>query len=547
MSASAADSFIHPIIHSYAGQDPQPSGGINPMFGFFAAHSATTAPLKPRMADGGFPIGNDADVRAALANLDRATDLEATKKWIVQRARDLGCLGLVPREWLSYRDRMAARSTATVLVKPDMEAFRDMLAAVTVTVDEAADAPAAESRGWTTDPGLCFEGIPTEDGRFLVVGSTAWRDLPLTLMAQVETASGHDGAQVAGRIDAIRRVEDGETAVIEASGIFDRGEFGQEIERMVADEVLRGVSVDLAVLDYAFRDPETGEILDPDEMSEDDWMRAFLGELQFAVLDSQIMGATVCPFPAFGDARVKTLTASADGQLILHLPAQLRIRHDLTASAAPVAPPRDWFEVPPSDTLDPITITDDGQVFGFAATFDCHQGYQDSCVIAPRSKCGLAYFHTGEMQTAEGDLIPIGRITVRGPHADLALGRTAAKAHYDDVCTVAAYVTAVETPLGIWVSGALRSDITPEQLRDMRANPPSGDWRSGELIALHCVPVQGLPVPRTQARVMVASSGIPEVATLIAAPVCDCIEPMSEQEYDIRIEALADFAGLDDE
>ena len=64
---------------------------------------------------------------------------------------------------------------------------------------------------------------------------------------------------------------------------------------------------------------------------------------------------------------------------------------------------------------------------------------------------------------------------------------------------------------GIWLAGAVRSDLTPEGLRDMRANPPSGDWRSLnnslELVAALSVVVPGFPIPRSQLALS-ASAGI---------------------------------------
>ena len=75
-------------------------------------------------------------------------------------------------------------------------------------------------------------------------------------------------------------------------------------------------------------------------------------------------------------------------------------------------------------------------------------------------------------------------------------------------------VHAGEDAYGIWVSGALRPSVTPEQVRAIRASAPSGDWRpiggSLELVAVCQVNVPGFPI----ARARVASGA---VMALVAA------------------------------
>lgn len=152
---------------------------------------------------------------------------------------------------------------------------------------------------------LVLEGVETDDGRLIEPGALDWRDLPLTLMAmQVTGPGGHEGAEVAGRIDQIaRNTTRGEVV---GEGVFDGGEFGQEIERQVGEEVLRGVSVDLAIREYELRSQQTGAEVDPfEDLAEDD-------RVLFVVTDASIMGATVCPFPAFADAHIELLASGED-------------------------------------------------------------------------------------------------------------------------------------------------------------------------------------------------------------------------------------------
>jgi hypothetical protein len=151
---------------------------------------------------------------------------------------------------------------------------------------------------------LVLEGVETDDGRLIDPGALDWRDLPLSLMAMTDTGpGGHEGASVAGRIDDIAR--NVKTNEVIGEGIFDSGDFGLEIERLVRDEMLTGVSVDLAIREFELRG-EDGQVLGEDALFDDD------GKVVFAVTDASIMGATVCAFPAFADASIELL-ASGEG------------------------------------------------------------------------------------------------------------------------------------------------------------------------------------------------------------------------------------------
>ncbi len=201
---------------------------------------------------------------------------------------------------------------------------------------------------------------------------------------------------------------------------------------------------------------------------------------------------------------------------------------------APLKPPRAWFEQPEADAPTPITITADGQVSGHLALWEsCHTGFLSAsfteCIKPPRSESGYPWFNSGEIETDNG-LVAVGRLTYSGNHAPMSMGLQAASAHYDQTSQVGAFVRATNGQHGIWLAGALRSDLSPEGLRDLRANPPSGDWRpwkgSLELVGALAVPVQGFPVPRSQ--LALSASGI---SALILPGLTDedIIEPRSKE------------------
>lgn len=168
------------------------------------------------------------------------------------------------------------------------------MAAVVETTDETTEPAVGAS--WSGI--IAQEGVDTGDGRRIEPGALNWRELPLTLMSQLVTPEfgGHTDAEVAGRIDTITRAGQD----IPAVGVFDTGEHGSETERMVRDQMLRGISVDLAI--------NEAEII-PDPDIEDEIEAYFMGTLN--VLDGTILGATVVPFPAFESASIAIVAGAA--------------------------------------------------------------------------------------------------------------------------------------------------------------------------------------------------------------------------------------------
>ena len=192
----------------------------------------------------------------------------------------------------------------------------------------------------------------------------------------------------------------------------------------------------------------------------------------------------------------------------------------------PIRPPRDWFDVPEPDVATPLTYEKSGKVYGhLGLKGSCHTGFLNGavaeCVQPPVSRAGYKHFHLGTLETTEGD-ISVGKITYATGHAPLSASARVAADHYDHTGSVGAFVRARDGALGIWVCGAVRSDISEEGFRDLRANPPSGDWRSLnrnlELVAALSVPVPGFPIPRAEVALAASAEGTPEVESLILPP-----------------------------
>lgn len=387
-------------------------------------------------------------------------------------------------------------------------------------IDAAGVSP---SGGRFIIPLVLPEGTPSGDGRIFETGALSTRDMPLCLMWQIKTDTGHDGSVVVGRIDSVDRIKNG---LGNAKGVFDVGPYGRECERLVRDGMLRGISADLDMFE-ASQEPEKDE----EELSEKE--RNSIKSRKITIDSARLMGITVVQKPAFQECIIlmddePTLENGddivADGiyeDIIEDYDNELAA---LAASAAPVIPPRNWFTNPQLAGPTPLTIEDDGRVFGHIAAWNVSHIGLPRATKPPRSASNYAYFRTGVLRVDDGTDVHVGQLTLAGGHAPLSASAADAVKHYDDTLSAVADVSAGEDRFGIWVSGALRPDLTPSQVRAFRASSPSGDWRpiDGrlELVAVCAVNVPGFPV----ARVMVAGGQVQALVAAGAAAIAELKE-----------------------
>lgn len=415
------------------------------------------------------------------------------------------------------------------------------MATVTVTTD-VEDVAAEEPLPTTWRAILGFEGYPADGDmgrkRYLMPGGLSERQLPLPFSIQRVSDEGHKGKETAGRIDTIEWVSASDFAqegfelpedlpkdatVVFGTGIWDlQGEPGREAARLVAGKFMRGVSLDLAGTVWVPIDPQTFEEINPDDMSLEDML---VGDFLAGAKEAQIAGATIVSESAFGHAMVAH-GGEFDFVQILNVydPAVL-----VACAAGPLKPPSAFFEKMSFRRKTPITTSDDGEFWGHLATWDCHMGDDVRCFRARPSNNGYANFHTGTIVTEEGEHVKVGRITVK-EHASFGATRDEVMAHYSDPKKVGAFVRIWDDEFGIACHGVTRSDASPELLRDLYANPPSPDWRRGELLGVSTVPLPGLPVVDPQAVLVASADGIPEVDVLILPPLGpeDFVEPLDE-------------------
>jgi hypothetical protein len=231
--------------------------------------------------------------------------------------------------------------------------------------------------------------------------------------------------------------------------------------------------------------------------------------------------------------------------------AQLACRkkkRGLTASAVEetpgFVPDNAWFTDPQLPGPTPLTVADDGRVYGHLATWGtCHTGMSSTCVTPPHSESGYGLFHTGTQVTSTGP-VAVGRITLGTGHADIRLGMRAAAAHYDNTGAQVATVRAGEDAHGIWLAGALIPGTDTAKIEELRRSPLSGDWRTVggtlELMGALAVNLPGFPVVRSDAGdrlAMVAAGMVPLSAP--RPPVVDTIGESNGYSLDQIADAVA--------
>ena len=406
-----------------------------------------------------------------------------------------------------------------------------------------------------TIPLVIPEGIETGDGRTFEKGAIDIRELPLPLMWQIQTGEGHNGSVVVGRIDHMERVDGG---IGNATGVFDTGEYGAEAERLVKNGFIRGVSADLDQFEASQELPE---------LAEEDSGK--IGADKLVISHARVMAVTLVPKPAFQECQIYLVndenqeeTVIPDGIYVDEtdpVEASALVACGLVAGSIPVVPPSSWFDNPKLDKPTPLTVDDDGRVFGHIAAWHVDHIGLSFGTKPPRSKSNYAYFHTGVVRTDVGNDVPVGQLTLAGGHASLEASAQDAVRHYDDTASAVADVHAGEDAFGIWVAGALRPGTTPEQVRALRASAPSGDWRpiNGrlELVAVCQVNVPGFPIARARvasgAVMALVAAGASVLARMKADPIADLtariqkLEQLENAELSTKAQAAKDkFAAL---
>lgn len=386
-------------------------------------------------------------------------------------------------------------------------------------------------------------GTPTGDKRIIAPGALTSRDLPLPLMWQRVSDSGHGGAVTVGAIETM--TIDNESGMVTATGSWLPVRGSSDAQRQ-AEAGVTGPSVDLFD-DIDIQEIQTlveAGVVGPNLLDNmDDIEYAMDDDGMIVITRARIAGATLVQIPAFAGVSIDMAEEDPDaeterwfrerGEYARPMTAEegAMIGESFFASATPTPlPPLDWFRQPDLDQLTPLTISDTGRVFGHIAGWgQCHIGLP-GCVTAPSSQSGYSYFHVAEQPTADGPVLPVGTLVAGPRHADPQAAFQAAQSHYDVPGAAVARVMAGEDEHGIWVAGWMLPGATEEAKQVFRSSPVSGDWRriggSLEMIAVCSVNAPGFPVPRARVafsngvqRTLIGSFGITPVAGEYVAPV----------------------------
>ena len=239
--------------------------------------------------------------------------------------------------------------------------------------------------------------------------------------------------------------------------------------------------------------------------------------------------------------------AIADGIYTEADPANGGIMNTLLAGGFPVKPPKAWFDKPELTGPTPLDVTDEGRVYGHIAPWGVSHIGMAGSVVTPKNPDGkYAYFRTGALRTEEGVDVHVGQLTLVGGHAPISATAAQAVKHYDDTNSAVADVVVGEDQYGVWAAGALRPNVTPEQVRAMRACPPSGDWRpvNGrlELVAACHVNVQGFPIAKalyaSGAVTALVAAGARQMYELRAAQVGEPVLAAKVAELQVLVASL---------
>lgn len=383
---------------------------------------------------------------------------------------------------------------------------------------------------------LAIEGQVTGDGREFAANALTWAELPVPLRWNKEDSHGGEARTIAvnvGRIDKIWR--DG--SLIMGEGVLDLSDDdGRKVYGKIEGKFLRGVSIDadsIADADVEFVWPEdvnagTGE------GDEDDLFEMLFAQPEKMIFHGgRIRAATLVDIPAFAEAYIALLDEAgavvAGGQpvgadavrtLAVAEAPPVKPRAALVAAGEVWRPPSAWFSDPKLSLPTPITVTDDGRIYGHAAQWgSCHIGQDDVCVQPPHEDAH-PYYRTGEVACDDGTRVAVGQITVGTGHAPLHLGASPAAEHYDNTGAAVADVAVGNDAHGIWVAGSVRPGADPLRVYELQAaGQVSGDWRriggSLRLVGLLAVNVPGFPVPKMRARV---ASGEPQALVAAGRP-----------------------------
>jgi len=377
---------------------------------------------------------------------------------------------------------------------------------------------------------LVVEGTPTGDGRQFAAGALTWPQLGDTASLEIplgwmyERAHGGmatDKVVNVGRIDTITRVGN----ELHGTGVINLDtEWGRRAaEQMGTREdpgFLAGVSIDAddpedpqgLNVEYVFPDScaleeapdDAGTLLDDNDGPD---MACMIPEM-VVYHSGRIRAATLVDIPAYVEARLYLDQPVPEGTPVEADAVDMPVTASSFTMEIPDLPPAEWFDEPRDEPeIGAITITDEGRIFGYLAPKNvAHRGIRDKRVTVPMGNVDYGIWMNRVTLADDGrgsyTRVATGPITMDCGHATASphVVGAARREHYDNSCSIVATVRVGENSRGVWISGAVLPDVTPDQVRRMMACQLSGDWgphreKPGkrELAGALLVPVPGFP------------------------------------------------------
>lgn len=415
---------------------------------------------------------------------------------------------------------------------------------------------------WDSDPISLIWDRAEGDHTGAVVGEVTriWRDGD-TIMAEGtlhDDSSDRETRAAAGRVaELITPGENGEASAVGVSIKLDSEEAEIRVPKESIEEVEDAEEGDVIVASTAVVELDAETDGRPDDVDEETWaeIQALREGLDadendeaaeevdddgrvtiikfkrddhlYVVTSARIRHLAVVDTAAFAEAKISLVASGGD------LTSSWRWDESLIAAVS--AYDHDAFHDPQFGATDrdddrlvyqaperpgeraawgaPLTITDDGRIFGHAALWSrCHAGFSDRCVRPPRGEGSYSRFMCGSAVPG----VRTGPLTIGTTHARLQLSPTEAMDHYADTGRAVADVTVGEDRHGIWVAGRVRLGVADTDVAALRGSALSGDWRPVggrlELSGILAVNNPGFLVERGEAL----------AASLITVGPCGC-------------------------
>lgn len=403
--------------------------------------------------------------------------------------------------------------------------------------------------------GTPFEGVltftgpdsMTGDGRAFEAKALTWDETEAPWPFKFE----HDGPTI-GQVDEVwydgttlrgkgvfhDDSADPETQTLAARALELLGVWGVSIETdsnqaemRVKKEVFDEMQVAMAAEhDGEMPPPEVPGVKDgrvtADVYTFDDWLEV--------TTSARFRGAALVDTAAFNRAKVSIAASLA----IAAAAAESPFRNPMFGATGDEDPRLVWQKPQRPEEVAgwgcPLTILEDGTIYGHVALKTrCHGAFA-ACVLAPDSGGDFSYFLTGEAErgTATGPLI-LG--TTHGVNAD---GTLKSHDHLANTGAAVADLTVGSDSHGTWCAGKLRPGVTDRQIADLRGSTLSGEWHSinGKLrlVGILAVNSPGYLIQRR--------SGIAASFTL-GASCCGGEDPLTVELNELRRSLIGEWAN----